>query len=174
MFAPILARRLRILSTERNTRTWAALVVQYQWRKFNDALARANDPIYEMINNDKQALSSGKRWAARALHRSSTRTAVPVGKRGTRRGGGGGGSGGEGVQRAAAAARSREQHDDSAAGMYVMMSSLDEIKEMMIDLKARVERIEEATPRTKASRKSLGGITTLGKVRDASPESVAA
>ena len=77
----MLALRLRILSLPADSEMRAALVIQYQWRKCNQELAQANDPVYDLIDKEGQpaAINPRDRWAAR---RSDTSTNLLGGKPG--------------------------------------------------------------------------------------------
>ena len=156
----MLALRLRVVSAAQGSEMRAVLTIQYHWRRFNDRLARANDPIYEHIDKDGH-LSSTARWAARSLHRSSTRK-IPLVRAGAR--GGGRMAGGGGAAR----------RDEQAAMTYVMAQKIDEIKEILVEMKSRIERLEETTPRKGGFKKGLSGVGSSWSGSTAAHSSTAA
>ena len=133
----MLALRLRILSTRDSPRMRAALTIQYHWRRYNDLLARANDPTYELIEKGSQP-SSAAVWASRSITRNRKKA---VGK--------------------------RHSAVDGGGAQTAVLGKLDEITSLIKNLSGRVEQLESATPRKSkklpsgAKRQSSDAATTV-------------
>ena len=124
----------------------ACLTVQYYWRRLNDQLARANDPIYRMLESAGEP-TARTRWLSRthASFKHSRQSmgsggrAGAVGARGAGAGAGGGGAAAKG----------------GAATAGEVVEHLLDLKKLMLDMRARIERLEQGAPsgtnRTKIS-----------------------
>lgn len=157
----MLALRLRLISAPKETELRAALIMQYHWRRYNDLLARANDPIYELIDKETgpQNLTHEQRWQARSVARPGV---LP----------------GHATSRNMAKSSHNLLHD--AAGTHRqsagpakggggeadvrVLKGIAELKEMYSEIKLRLDRLEENTPRRGKS-KSSGGSGSLSLMR---------
>ena len=126
----LLSLRLRVLSAARGSEMRAALAVQYFWRRYNDMLARANDPIYELIDKRGKP-SQASRWASRA-------------------------SGNAALARSHSSLLDSPTHRGGVATGSVaesaMIGGLTELKELMTDMRRRIDRLETPTPTTSRSK----------------------
>jgi len=142
----MLALRMRIVSTKEPQDVKAALTLQYHWRRYNDQLARANDPVYDLIENEGKPVGDNAKWVsnqARWMSRSPSRRlrltkahALPKPE-----------------QTSPTATR-----PPAAAADSELRDNIGEIKEMLLEMKGRLERLEETTPRTKHMKKGSSSI----------------
>ena len=75
----MLAMRFRMLACARGTPERAAVVIAYNWRRHVDQLARASDPIYELIEAAKEPLYTSV-LSARSLGKSPSLGRMPTGR----------------------------------------------------------------------------------------------
>uniref|UniRef100_A0A7S2GCY9 Cyclic nucleotide-binding domain-containing protein n=1 Tax=Haptolina brevifila TaxID=156173 RepID=A0A7S2GCY9_9EUKA len=134
----MLALRLRILGSEPGSKVRAVLTIQYMWRRVNVSLAQANDPVYKLIDKEGQpsAMNARQRWIARSKNSRTSKHLV----------------GSPGARAQAASATFNKGSRGSSRNLTVitdpseaMMDKLGEVMGVLVDMKARLESVEEAT-----------------------------
>jgi len=137
----MLALRLRILWGTMEPEVRAALNIQYHWRRYNDLLAQANDPIYELIDKEGQpsAVNSKQLWASRSNH---SRLSLGSSKSSKNLLGGSKQNLSNRAHQSFRGGRRLRNNDNSEA----VMDRLGEVMAVLIDMRGRIENLEGGSP----------------------------
>lgn len=132
-WTPLLAGRPPLLHNRRASRSshCAACRPQYTWRRYNDLLARANDPVYELIDKEGQP-SQQALWQMRSSGAGKSSKNLLVRTK-------------TGLKGNASYRRRRASRAPSAAPDILTQEKLDAITAMLKDVQERVEGLEAKT-----------------------------
>jgi CRP-like cAMP-binding protein len=141
----ILALRLRVLSSPPGSPLRSALTIQLAWRQYSDALAQANDPVSEQIAKEGHPSNGGPSAGANPPFLTRSKSSMSSSSRNLSRG-----------MASFRRVKPRRGPGDSDA----VMDQLGQIMGVLIDVRARVDKLEGQSSRTNlniSTSKTKGG-----------------